>query len=55
MLLTAVVSSECRPIDCHVVSCGYSVEGVIGHITPNPVSHFAAEFREIDSWPIPRV
>ena len=43
--------------DCHVVSCEDSVEGFIGHITPTPVSHFAAEFREVDSRPIglPRV
>ena len=41
--------------DCHVVSWEDSVEGFIGHITPTPVSHFAAEFREIDSRPIPRV
>ena len=40
-------------IDCHVVSCEDSVEGFIGHITPTPASHFAAEFREVDSRPIP--
>ena len=40
---------------CHVVSCEDYVEGFIGHITPTPVSHFAAEFREVDSRPIPRV
>ena len=39
-------------IDCHVVSCEDYVEGFIGHITPTPVSHFAAEFREVDSRPI---
>ena len=41
--------------DCHVESCEDSVEGFIGHITPTPVSHFVAEFREVDSRPIPRV
>ena len=41
--------------DCHVVSCEDSVEGFIGHITPTAVLHFAAEFREVDSRPIPRL
>ena len=39
---------------CHVVSWEDSVEGFIGHITATPVSHFAAEFREVDSRPIPK-
>ena len=38
--------------DFHVVSCEDSIEGFIGHITPTPVSHFSAEFREVDSRPI---